>query len=178
MDLFLYSDCPYFLLLALPFAFVSDTNHYIGHNLLRNTAAPPTPYPSKRYYKPHMGDIKRQCEDVKALGAGPAEEWTKGLAGRGQERLEDMIRWEQWESKGGLKKLNMPRQFKAVTSVSVGNKTVGIKPESHSDRSTPQSMVISTRGESNHAGPTSLSSMDPGHFLSSAATRKYIRIFA
>lgn len=173
MDLFLSSDFPSFLLPALPFAFVSDTNHYIGHNLLRNTSAPLTPYPMKRYYKPHLEDIRRRFDDVKELGAAPAEEWMKGLAGQGQKRLEDAIRWEQWESKGGLKKLNMPRQLKAVTSVMAGNKVVGIKAESHSDRSTPQSMVFTTKVRNSQADLVPLPCIDSGHLIPNVATRKY-----
>lgn len=169
LDLFLSSDFPSFLLPALPFAFVSDANHYLGHNLLRDASAPPTPYPTKRYYKPHVEDIKRQWEEVKELGAAPAEEWTKGLAGRGQKRLDDTIRWEQWESKGGLKKLNLPRQLKTVTSVVSANMA---KTEDHSDRSTPQSMVFPTRSEGGKAIPPPLPSVVNGLFIPSAPTRK------
>ena len=169
MDLLLSTDCPSFLLHALPFAFVSESNHYIAHNILRNLAAPPSVSLTKRYYKPHIEKIKRQFEEARELGTASAEEWTKGLASQGQERLEDLIRWEQWESRGGLKKVNIRPQPKAP--INVGNKIV--KVESHSDRSTPQSMVFPSRFEGDQASPVPFTSIDSSHFAPGASTRTY-----
>ena len=165
MDLFLSTDCPSFLLQALPSAFVTETDHYIAHSVLRNATAPPLVPLTKRYYKPHIEEIKRQFEDAKELGTASAEEWTKGLASRGQERLEEIIRWEQWESKGGLKKVNT----RPKVHVQAGNRVA--KPETHSERSTPQSMAFSARLEGGQASPAPLTSMDAAHFASSVATR-------
>ena len=60
----------------------------------------------KHYYKPHIEDIKRRLTEAKALGAPSVEEWMKGLPSEGKERLDDAVRWEQWEARGGLKKIN------------------------------------------------------------------------
>ena len=165
MDLFLSTDCPSFLLQALPFAFVTETNHYITHSVLRNAAAPPLVPLTKRYYKPHIEEIKRQFEDAKELGTASAEEWIKGLASRGQERLEEIIRWEQWESKGGLKKVNT----RPKVHIQAGNRVA--KPETHSERSTPQSMAFSVKPEGGQASPAPLTSIDAAHFASGVATR-------
>lgn len=67
----------------------------------------------KRFYKPHLQNIKKQLEEVRELGAASADEWTKGLAGEGREQVDDAIRWEKWESKGGLRKVNTRPQAKA-----------------------------------------------------------------
>ena len=165
MDLFLSTDCPSFLLQALPFAFVTETNHYIAHSVLRSAAAPPLVPLTKRYYKPHIEEIKRQFEDAKELGTASAEEWIKGLASRGQERLEEIIRWEQWESKGGLKKVNT----RPKVHIQAGNRVA--KPETHSERSTPQSMAFSVKPEGGQASPAPLTSIDAAHFASGVATR-------
>lgn len=106
MDLLLSSGCPSFLLPALPFAFVSSSLNYIPNILLRESAAPPSSHIVKRFYKPHVQQIKKQLDDVTELGAASADEWSKGLPAEGKERINDAIRWEQWEAKGGLKKVN------------------------------------------------------------------------
>lgn len=68
----------------------------------------------KRFYKPHLQNIKKQLEEVRELGAASADEWTKGLAGEGREKVDDAIRWEKWESKGGLRKVNTRPQIKVI----------------------------------------------------------------
>ena len=44
--------------------------------------------------------------EVKELGSGPVEEWIKGLDAEKKTSMQDAARWEQWEAKGGLKKVN------------------------------------------------------------------------
>ena len=107
----------------------------------------------------------RRFQDAKALGAASAEEWIKGLASQGQERLEDIIRWEQWESKGGLKKIKS-RHPKPIYSgpLPVSKKTIpNVKDESHSDRSTPQSMGSSTRHDAGYIGASAKLPNRPVH---------------
>lgn len=95
----------------------------------------------------------QKFEDVKILSPASVEEWIKGLARQGQDRLEDILRWEQWESKGGLKKVNSRPNPKTIPAgaVTVGRKSILRKDDSHSDRSTPLSTVASTRDC--HASP-------------------------
>ncbi|KAL8907582.1 MAG: hypothetical protein Q9207_001319 [Kuettlingeria erythrocarpa] len=107
VDLLLSSACPSFLLPALPFAFVSSSLDYIPNTLLRESAAPPSSHIIKRFYKPHVQQIKKELDDVRELGAASADEWSKGLPAEGKNRINDAIRWEQWEAKGGLKKVNV-----------------------------------------------------------------------
>ncbi|KAL8975104.1 MAG: hypothetical protein Q9197_000653 [Variospora fuerteventurae] len=110
VDLLLSSRCPSFLLPAIPFAFVSSSLNYIPNTLLRESPAPPSFHIVKRFYEPHVRRIKQQLDEVTELGAASADEWSKGLAGEGKERINDAIRWEQWEAKGGLKKVNVRPQ--------------------------------------------------------------------
>ena len=113
---------------------------------------------TKFYYKPDVEEIKRQFETAKELGAASVEEWIKGLAHQGQQCLEDIIRWEQWDSKGGLKNMTSRPNSKAVTSIAKG--------ESYSERSTPQSMAASTKSEGDQASPlaTSVSTRESTSF--------------
>ena len=87
--------------------------------------------------------IKKEFDEARALGSASAAEWIKGLAGRGQQCLEDIIRWEQWESKGGLKKGNARHSSRPGTSaaMSIGKVRVNPKDEHRSDSSTPQSAI-------------------------------------
>ena len=142
------STCPSFLVPAIPFAFVSKDNHYIAHNLLKNQT-PPNLQMTKHFYKPSVENVMRRFENAKALGAATAEEWIKGLSSQGQERLEDIIRWEQWESKGGLKKVNTRYHPKPILSGAMATtlKPLQIRDESHSDPSTPQGVVSPTKHE-------------------------------
>jgi len=105
----------------------------------------------------------RKFGDVKALGPASVEEWIKGLASQGQERLEDIIRWEQWESRGGLNKVNSRPYPKPIPAgaVTIGRKSILVKDDSNSDRSTPVSTVASTRGY--QASPGDSLSMESAH---------------
>ena len=105
---------------------------------------------TKRYYKPDVEEIKRLFETAKELGVASAEEWTKGLAHQGQQRLEDIIRWEQWDSKGGLKTVNLRLNTKAYT-------TSRDKGETNLDRSIPQSMAVSAKFNSDQTSPLATS---------------------
>lgn len=153
LDLSVSSDCPFFLLQGLPFAFVSEMSHYIGHNIVRNNTAPPTLRMTKHYYKPDVEGIKIQFRTAKELGVASAEEWTKGLAHQGQQCLDEVIRWEQWDSKGGLKSLKSRPYSKAVIS--------RVKGETHSDRSSTQSVAFSTKSQGDQTSPLATSASTP-----------------
>lgn len=108
--------------------------------------------------------MESRLEEVKELGPATAEEWIKGLDREGKDRLNDSARWEQWEAKGGLKKVNSrPQPRKSIppgTSMAEMNdgKTKG---ETHSDRSTPHSGIYGP-------GPTGgRNSPAPGTFVDS-----------
>ena len=49
--------------------------------------------------------MREEMTDVIRLGHATAEEWYKGLEDRGQAKLADSSRWEQWELTGGFQSL-------------------------------------------------------------------------
>ncbi|KAH9217244.1 hypothetical protein DL95DRAFT_386749 [Leptodontidium sp. 2 PMI_412] len=55
------------------------------------------------------------------MGSATAEEWLKGLEGRGRERKNDAARWERWEASGGIAKMlgSVTLGQNATNSVSV-----------------------------------------------------------
>ncbi|MCJ1287967.1 hypothetical protein MMC26_007320 [Xylographa opegraphella] len=93
---------------------------------LRNAIPPADVRLTKHYFKNHIEEIKRQLQVVKDLGPGSAEEWIKGLENEGQERYNDAARWEQWELKGGLKKVNIRPNSK--TAPSMAGQTIALVP--------------------------------------------------
>lgn len=103
----------------------------------------------KRYYKLHVRNIKQQLEEVRELGTASADEWSKGLAEEGKERIADAVRWEQWEAKGGLKKVNMRPQTKATVPWTIKADTPNLPPKPqnsvHSDVWAPQHVPIDPR---------------------------------
>ena len=117
MTLLFSSTFPSFLLPALPFAFISYSEHFVPSVALRNAIPPPDVQLTKTYYKPHVEKIKRQLQNAKELGSGTADEWIKGLENDGQEKCNDTARWELWEAKGGLKKVNIRPVSKAGPSM-------------------------------------------------------------
>lgn len=140
MNLHFFSDCPSFLLPALPFAFISSANNYITSTVQRTTAPPPQVQLIKHYYKPHIQEIKQRLASARELGSASADEWIKGLDAEGKDRLSEAFRWEQWEAKGGLKKVNL-RPLRATTipgHTTTGPKGSNQKNGTHSDRSTPR----------------------------------------
>ncbi|KAL8766723.1 MAG: hypothetical protein Q9209_006592 [Squamulea sp. 1 TL-2023] len=112
IDLLLSSDFPSFLRLGLPFALVTTSLNYVPNALLHEM--PPTVEPVRRYYKPHIQQIRQQLDNVRELGTASADEWSKGLNDKGDKRRLDAVRWEQWEAKGGLRKVNMRPQLKVA----------------------------------------------------------------
>lgn len=159
------SDCPSFLLPALPFAFISSSNNYITNTVLRTTAPPSQLQLTKHYYKPHIRDIKQRLEGARELGSASADEWIKGLDGEGQDRLNEAVRWEQWEAKGGLKKVLRPLRATTIPAHSTtGNKLSNAKNGTQSDRSTPQGVRLPSRFNGDSGSPPSSSPIHLPYF--------------
>ena len=172
--MFVSPDCPYFLLSALPFAFVTATNHFVSNAALQGMAHLPPLKMEKHYYKPHLEDIKKRLNEARGLGAASAEEWFKGLPAEGKARLDDATRWEQWEFKGGLKKINLrppPKALPASGAPKIGVNGHQFQGEVHSDRSTPQLGSVSARPIGEYGVPTPSAPLDPAYAATNVARK-------
>jgi len=130
----------------------------------------------KHYYKPHIEDIKKRLNEARSLGAASAEEWFKGLPAEGKARIDDATRWEQWEHKGGLKKINLRPPPKALAeSLTFKSSVNSHQPhgEEHSDRSTPTLGSITARPSGEYGTPTPSAILDPT-YSGTSAMRKSI----
>ena len=130
--MFLSSNFPHVLLPALPFAFISPGENIVTSHALKIANGPIEVQLTKLYWKPHIEEIKRQYRDVLELGSASAEEWVKGLESKGWERFNDVGRWEQWEAKGGLIKVNSRPSSKArsfaLKKAPVTSSSANLKP--------------------------------------------------
>lgn len=84
---------------ALPFALLTNHQHYVPAHLLHSATPPPDVEIAKYYYKPHVDDITRELNDALSRGPAAAEEWSKGLDARGKERIKAAENWERWEAR-------------------------------------------------------------------------------
>lgn len=56
---------------------------------------------TKLYWSAHVDELKQEFFRAKNLGPATAEEWLKGLDGRGSEWRNDFSRWENWATANG-----------------------------------------------------------------------------
>lgn len=92
------------LLAALPFAFLTNELQLVPASLLQQ-GPPPNIQITKYFFKPGVEEIKNMFFKVKSMGFGTAEEWLKGLDGKGKSKRADAQRWERFEATGGLHRL-------------------------------------------------------------------------
>jgi hypothetical protein len=141
------STFPSFLIEALPSIFLTQSNNCVSESTLQKSITPSDVGIRKVYFNPHIKAIQAQFEEVKELGEGPVGEWKKGLELERMRRVQDAARWEQWELKGNLEKVNArpgrrPAPITGVgqttTSHAVSGKSVGTNGF-HNSVTSPQS---------------------------------------
>lgn len=110
IDLLLSSAIPSPLMAALPFIFLTNELHVLSSATLQTGQHPTSLQVTKHFYNFHVEEIKKEFEDVKAMGSATAEEWLKGLESRGRERRNDASRWERWEASGGISRMLGPEK--------------------------------------------------------------------
>lgn len=84
---------------ALPHVFLTSDRNYVPAYMLQAATTPAGVEIAKYYYKPHVEDISKELNEALALGPAAAEEWSKGLDARGQDRMKLAENWERWEVK-------------------------------------------------------------------------------
>ncbi|KAI1350182.1 hypothetical protein F5Y01DRAFT_305580 [Xylaria sp. FL0043] len=102
IDLLLSSSVPSCLIPALPFVFISDDKHIIPSAMVQTGQATLELSVTKVFLSSHVTTIHEEFSSVRAMGEATAEEWLKGLEGRGKELRADSLRWEKFEISGGL----------------------------------------------------------------------------
>jgi hypothetical protein len=90
------------LMPGLPFAFFTPSLNFVASVTLRSTTPPPNLQLTKYYFRPQVKKLQRELDEAKTLSLAAAEEWYKGLEMSGKQALADAMRWEQWETSGGL----------------------------------------------------------------------------
>lgn len=149
------STLPSILLPALPFALFTSSMHFISSIALRGSQSSSNLNLTKYYYKPHIQAMKREFDEVKALGSATAEEWVKGLEANGKEKLADAARWEQWEMSGGLRMLRTARYYETEGSLSHTPINAQVKGASLDDGIDGSSHLNNGKAENNDSNANS-----------------------
>ncbi|PSR91966.1 hypothetical protein BD289DRAFT_202401 [Coniella lustricola] len=103
IDILLSSSIPTALMAALPFVFVTQDLQALSPVTVEKGQLPDAGELTKLYWLSHVEELKTELFNVKAMGSATAEEWLKGLDGRGIERRNDATKWENWAmANGGL----------------------------------------------------------------------------
>ncbi|KAI9848496.1 MAG: hypothetical protein M1838_000496 [Thelocarpon superellum] len=146
IDLLTSASIPFALLAALPFVFLTPQVHVITPTALSLAVTHATLQMTKHFLRDHIDDITQEFNEVKALGPASTEEWLKGLASRGKERIADASRWERWESSSGWTKVQVKMAKRSVERPPIA--THGA-PSSHlHDLSEPHASGRATPGDS------------------------------
>lgn len=104
--------------------FFSDQLHIIPYATLQNSQSPLSFKVAKTYFRPHTEDINQEFTNVKAMGPATAEEYAKGLNGRGKEAKADSARWERWEAIGGVARMRLPESAEVTDAPVKANGTI------------------------------------------------------
>lgn len=113
--------------MALPFVFVTKELHAISPATVERSQTTTTGPLTKLYWSAHVEELKREFFNVKAMGSATAEEWLKGLEGRGIERRNDASKWEKWATVyGGLKQMRSVLYPGYQTPAAMSNRVAAI----------------------------------------------------
>ncbi|KAI1744329.1 hypothetical protein F4680DRAFT_290217 [Xylaria scruposa] len=142
VDLLLSPTMPACLIPALPFIFISQDRHIIQPAMLQTRGVSKLPV-TKVFLSSHVEAIQEEFTSVMAMGSATAEEWFKGLEGRGKERRADALRWEKFEISGGLERMQRP--LSSETSKAARPSIVGFSVKKQ--RVSPELPVTSASSE-------------------------------
>ncbi|KAF1934886.1 hypothetical protein EJ02DRAFT_439596 [Clathrospora elynae] len=102
---------------ALPFALLTNDQHYVTTSTLQSSTIPAAVEIAKFYLKKHVEEITQDLDEALSHGPAAAEEWLKGLEARGKKRMRVAENWERWEVKyQSMEEHNDARRTASTTS--------------------------------------------------------------
>ena len=119
------SSVPSVLMPALPFVFFTNELHVLPSATLQNGHPPSAIQITKQFFQEQIEDLRTEFFQVQSMGSATAEEWIKGLDGRGKEWRSDVGRWEKWGAGGGIARMRGVEQS-AVPTRTATPSTTGI----------------------------------------------------
>ncbi|KAJ8130509.1 hypothetical protein O1611_g3120 [Lasiodiplodia mahajangana] len=125
VDLLLSSSIPSCLIPALPFVFIDDKMHVVSSAMLQTGYSATKSPITKIFLSSHVAAIREEFASVRAMGEATAEEWMKGLEGRGRERRTDSLRWEKFEISGGITRMQQRLSSDDTRASDKANKALG-----------------------------------------------------
>jgi hypothetical protein len=93
------------LLPALPFYFMTPELHIVPALSVQSGNIDPSLQVLKYYFQSHVREVQEDFHNLKKRGSHVAEEWFRTVEAKGKDILVDVLKWEKWESQGGLASL-------------------------------------------------------------------------
>ncbi|OTA86245.1 hypothetical protein M434DRAFT_35872 [Hypoxylon sp. CO27-5] len=161
VNLLLSSSVPSLLRSALPFVLITSEMDIISPDILQKGFVQPYLQVTKIYLSEHVEELKKEFASVESMGCATAEEWLKGLEARGQESLNDSMRWEKWASSGGVTQIHTQLSPDNVPSIIVasgkGLVLAGVSSLTHTSRSSSNAVLGEHLPDSHHITPIATS---------------------
>jgi hypothetical protein len=85
--------------------FVTHDLHVLTVNTVQKGPLPSDIQLNKIFLADDVEELKKEFFMAKEMGAGAAEEWLKGLEGRGNGQRQEALKWEQAQISGGISKM-------------------------------------------------------------------------
>ena len=99
--------CPLALLRTLPFTLISNNiEQLVSHSEFHSSKVSSMQELTRCYLNSHVESLKQQFKDFISNGQASSQDLANDRDRRSQNWLNDVMRWEQWEARGGLKKVN------------------------------------------------------------------------
>ena len=120
------------IIAGLSYAYMTNDLDYVNTMIVKSGCSPESPL-TKWYLRSDALALASTGDQVQDLGIAAVEEWYKGLAGPGTERMSDAARFERYEISGGLTRLlssfyESVRESKTMGSIVDGHFRTNIQP--------------------------------------------------
>ncbi|KAI0140165.1 hypothetical protein F4776DRAFT_615758 [Hypoxylon sp. NC0597] len=160
VNLLLSSSVPSLLRSALPFVLITSEMDTISPDVLQKGFVQSDLQVTKIYLSEHVEDLKKEFASVESMGRATAEEWLKGLEARGQESLNDSMRWEKWASIGGVAQIHTqlsPDNAPGVVASGKGLFLADVSSLAPTSRSSSRALLGEHSPDSHHITPIATS---------------------
>ncbi len=125
------------LRLGLPHIFLTPDYHYVP-------GPRPTTSVTKRYLDFHFETLKDEAAEARAFGEGVYDEWVKGLQTKGNHRVNDAAKWEEWERQHVPRADQVARVLKTLDTVSFPKYNESLQGRLNGAAALPQRPAVKT----------------------------------
>lgn len=153
LDLDLSPTIPSSVVPALSFVYLTSDLQVLPATTFEQGQLPVETQITKRFLSSEVQALERELLEVREMGPGTVTEWLKGLPARGSGIRQEVLKWEKWESLGGLAKMCSqlyPGYVKDVVSTLPASTTHAPSSDSSSSMLPNQPSSAATRQQFPH----------------------------